>query len=198
MPKFGISGFTLLETLIALFILALITSFTIPNLRNLNKDVELNLATSRVVSAIERVQTWSIAGERCRKTPSLEWRVNFYETHFNIEVICQLIDSGPQSMVEPQEEQGQSSEIRVNRENEPNLADNVIIETSSCGTLLSNLPMILTIDKGKMKITCPPPTIEVPSIFCITLKNTKTQAKVNIKMDEGGIVNIETSPNSCE
>jgi len=75
--KFKNSGFTLVELLVSIGLIAVVTAISIPNLRNLNKDQESNYAASQLVNTLKTAQSSASSRITCPGgQTSLSWQVN--------------------------------------------------------------------------------------------------------------------------
>ncbi len=74
------SGFTLIEILISITIIAILTAVSIPNLRRFNQGEALDTATSDLTRVLRLSQSSAMTGIKCSSSQSKNWSVSLNPT----------------------------------------------------------------------------------------------------------------------
>lgn len=70
-------GFSLIELMLALGLIAVVTAIAIPNLRNFNNTQDVDLATFRFETALKQAQSSAISGVQCPTGEYAQsWQIN--------------------------------------------------------------------------------------------------------------------------
>ncbi len=94
MPANGLKGFTLVEILVSIGIMALLTAVTIPNLREFSKNQELDNTASKVLNTLKTAQSSANSRIKCPYDDISDfWIVRLTSTHFSLLSHCQRINT---------------------------------------------------------------------------------------------------------
>lgn len=87
-------GFTLVEILVSIGIMALLTAVTIPNLREFSKNQELDNAASTVLNTLKTAQSSANSRITCPHGDISDfWTVRLTSTHFSLISHCQRLNT---------------------------------------------------------------------------------------------------------
>lgn len=180
------SGFTIVEVLVSVSIIALVVGLTLPNLRRFNETQILTNESGRLVSTLRQAQSNSSGGQTCAIAPNVgslptSWRVYFYGVvnnyQYSVRAVCP--NPGP----------GGTEEEKSNNQ----LSSNISIGLTSSGgcTVPTNLsqtsPYIEFIrdltNQTSLNFNC---SSGSGSTFNITLTNTLINQTKTIQVNKGG------------
>ncbi len=170
MKNLFLRGFTLIEVLIAIGIIALITAVAIPNLRSFREDTVLTQAGIEVSSAMRKVQANAQSGVNCGTgSVSSSWSIFFIPNQSKFELICNYEADDVETSI--------TEETRT-------LVD--IDMSVSCGEEEAPDTKITftSISIGTSEITNPCES----GAFIIALESQKTGQIKNINIDSNGLI----------
>lgn len=88
------NGFTLLEIITAMLIIAIMFAAAFPNLRKFNQGQDLDTNTSTLVQAIKLTQSNAMSNISCGVNPAKDWRIRLYQNRFQISASCMDLTNG--------------------------------------------------------------------------------------------------------
>jgi prepilin-type N-terminal cleavage/methylation domain-containing protein len=114
-------GFTLIEILITIAILALVLGISIPNLRRFNQDQGLAEGVSNIVQVLRQAQSNTMSGIRCSNgKPSSDWSIELMGTSYSFKALCD-----PQGIP--------TTETKIdNKPYNPDFPTAIFVDESSC------------------------------------------------------------------
>lgn len=171
MPTSG--GFTLVELLIAILIIAVISTVTIPNIKKFGTDQQLNDAANNIINVLKQAQSGDMSDIRCNSTASTQWNFNFL-TNTTYSLSCQ--SGAPETTISS----GSFSSNPSIRQFTPT--------NCTAGVLLSKIYFM----GNSVKFTCAD-GITPPGDIYFTLKNTSTNKCIRITVGLGGTINKENT-----
>lgn len=170
----GLLGFTLIEILVTVSILALITVVSIPNLRKFSQDQTLNDTASRLLRTLERARSSAFAKISCSNKPSTSWKVAFTSVDYTLKATCQDKNSYPLPV--------ETSETFIT---EDYSAKNISISTNSgCPT---GIPEII-FSGNDVSFKCGNGSLVSSTSLLITLSNNLGNSPVTISVNKGGAI----------
>ncbi len=183
------AGFTLIEILIAISIIAIVTFISVPNLRRFNQDQEVDNAAGELINSLRLAQANDMSGVKCVKSPSYVnpngWSV-------------QLTFSSSPPTYGYKITQDCLNSVGVNNQlifSNKNFPSNVTFSVSkddistSCSTVDNvNFKFL----NGGLTVTCTGVSGAVPinSYFDITVTNTISGNSKKVRIDKGGSIGL--------
>lgn len=163
-------GFTLIEILISISILALIAAISLPNIRKFGEDELIKAAASNLTQFLRKAQANAQTGVKCPNGEiSQSWVVDFVPASVKADLLCMYIDDALSSITQ--------SSLKFN-DVSFDIFCNLNPATDKKLTLTS-------ISVGESKITSACASGEV---FTITLTSLRTAQTKSIKVDSGGVI----------
>lgn len=168
------SGFTLIEVLVTVSILAIITVLSVPNLKKFSQDQILADTSSNLLRMLERARSSSVAKIKCQEKASTGWRVTFSSTDYSLKATCQDISAYPLP--------SETTETFIIE----NYSDKGISITTDSGCA-SGKPDVIFSDNS-ISFKCSDGSLVASNRLSITLSDNKGNKPVVIVVDKGGAI----------
>lgn len=81
-------GFTLIEILVTIGIIVLVSTITLPNLRQFSEEQKIEAAASDFIQTLKRAQSGARSGIKCKTSSSIDWLVNTSTNTYNLKSNC--------------------------------------------------------------------------------------------------------------
>ncbi len=178
------NGFTLIEILVSMSILAIVTAVGIPTLRNFSETQLLNNELDKLASTLRQAQSYAQANVQPAPTPLstqltapcannliLNWEVLIYADNYSIGTICQDPASVPTQMT------------TANIKTTTNLVSNLALQApSGCP-----LPWFVTFTRKSTYFSC-----GSSNTISFTLTDTQLPGIIKtITINQGGSINAK-------
>lgn len=171
MPVFqGNRGFSLIEMLIAISIVSLVGVFSIPQLKQFNKDQSFENIASDFKNSLRLAQSKAISSIKCTNKPSSKWIVKVQPSSYQIIPYCENGDNT------------QSPDV-LSAQTTVTLPGGVIFTSTGCPQVTDT---DLIFDKRSFYIIC---SAGDPILYStvITLQDSQNNTK-SINISPGGVV----------
>lgn len=93
-PTTNSFGFTLVEIITAMLIIAVIFAAAFPNLRRFNQGQELDSSVSDLIQALKLTQSNAMSNISCGVNPTDGWKIKISSTSYQIESECKNVNDG--------------------------------------------------------------------------------------------------------
>lgn len=164
-------GFTLIEILITITILAIILSLSIPNLRRFNQDQALAEGVSNIIQVLRQAQSSTMSGIRCSNgKPSSDWIVELKKASYSLRITC---DAQASPTIENKIE---------NRAYNSNLPTTIFVDENSCG----NSDLTIIFYGNLVRAQCNLGLSSEPFFF--KLEDTRTGSNNIITIGKSGVI----------
>lgn len=174
MRKSAFRGFTLVEMLVVIAVMALIGTFTLANFRTFGEDQSLKQGVLDIQSQLRSAQTNATANYKCNTGYGATWQVEFASSTV-VNLKCQ--------------EPSASSFLKKAKTLDANLViDSILGVGSSCPPAPPFVPPLPTVNFSPLT-----GEISLGGANCtkltITLKNIRSQATKSLTIEKGGKIN---------
>lgn len=166
------NGFTLIEILIVVALLAITAVVVIPNLRKFNEDQDLISASNSLKQALRIAQSSASSGTKCSTLPAQSWKVSIQTQQLNVVALC----------LDPSTQASPSPEARTPMA----FPQGISVSSDNCG-VLGNVGADIIFTSGKISFTCNN-GLFVSSPFIVTLSSSKSTQTMDITIDSGGLI----------
>lgn len=181
-------GFTLVEILVTVSIIAVIIYLSAANLRNFSKSQEINEVSSRILQVLRVAQSSGSSATKCSNTPSMGFKAEFFSDRYKTYATCFPVSPTPTAS--PGTE-GLENVINP----KANYSSNVTMFQSTCGA--SSISLWVEFNKSGFTLGCSSGNPPVGNQFCLQLRNSKTSENTFIKINSGGVIYEDKSVSSC-
>lgn len=184
-------GFTLVELLVSIGIIAVVTSAFLISYNQYKKSANLNMATQEIVSNIRRVQNYALASKEdaSGSIPDGGWGI-YFDVANNDELIvfADTNSNGVYNLGEEYESIILPKEIIVKKNKYPNIGG-IFNKTCEKTSLVYKPPTPKITIKGK-DCAVPAGTNANPDLSYVEIQNTKGEIKT-IKFNNFGLIDVE-------
>lgn len=171
------AGFTLIEILVTISLLALVTLIGLPNLRKFNSDQGVENSVSDFVQVIRKAQSNSQSRIKCSgNRTSVNWSVKISDkSHYQLNVTCLNPDNS-------------STPFPVNTYMLPS---NLSFDDSSGNTTITSSITFNNIE-NTVCLLPPSPTI-CGTTTNLSLKLKNGTQNITVKINQGGVINVSSN-----
>ncbi|MBI2595858.1 prepilin-type N-terminal cleavage/methylation domain-containing protein [Candidatus Daviesbacteria bacterium] len=169
-------GFTLIEILFVILILAFAVIIMVPNLRQFSQDQELSSYADNLKQALRIAQSGAVSGIKCATLPTSGWQVSLKSGQFNTVAVC----NDPTGQTAPGAETKSTTTFLPSTE--------VTISEDKCGILTGTDQDDVIFTGSQVNFLCrgAPYTGLFP--FWVELKNAKNNKTQKVYIDRGGLI----------
>lgn len=173
--KIDLKGFTLVEILVAISILAVISVVAVPNLRNFSSTQDLDHTAINIESVLKTAQSSANSGVKCPADETSEyWKVKLTKTTYSLIAKCQTLGERvlSQGLISPsQSDPGESFESSIDVC--PNVGGDIIFTPN------------------KVSYQCSGNSLSFIADIKIVLQNSSGSLTKSIRINKGGSIKIE-------
>lgn len=164
-------GFTLIEIIVTIGIIILVSTVTLPNLRQFNEDQKLESASSEFIQTLKQAQSGARSSIRCKTAPSVDWLLETEDKTYNLKTNCLGIED---------------PEVRKSATTYFSEETGLIEKTDdSCLDLSKSGDLIFIFKDNQIEGQCGEEKISAP--LFITLEDS-SENKVKIQVEETGLI----------
>lgn len=169
-------GFTLVEILVVITLMAVAAAVVIPNFRKFNEGQDLTQSVNNLKQALRIAQSSATSGTKCSSLPASSWKVSLKSTQFQTIAVCYA----PPDQPIPAPESRQTVIF----------PSSISIPEDSCGSGGAQVEADILFTDNIVSIVCGNGTaINPPFTFTIKLKSTNNNlAPQIVSLTEGGLI----------
>lgn len=168
-------GFSLVEVLVSLGIIALLGAVAVPNLRNFSGSQEIDATAAQVVNVLRTAQSSAMSRIRCPNGDTSEtYLVRLTSDNYSLIARCDL--SGDQ--------------IVSTNPYSPQATDNKTAFSGSIDVCFGQTTDVI-FSKGRVTYSCFGTNIAQSGDVTLTLNNASKSLSKNVKIEAGGVIKVE-------